>query len=383
MNKKIKFTALLSALSLSFILTTTGCSASKNNESATSTASAAADLTNMPPTYKDVVFATVNKDNGEKKDLKMNIFLPKSINKPVPVVVYIHGGAWYRGDYQGSDAPKDTNSKDVKTTDGDNSNQNDIKKQVVSESSYGLFKKVLNNGIAFVSIDYRLSTEATFPAQIYDVKGSIRYLRAHASEYGIDPDKIAVAGSSAGGHLTAELATTGDVKELEGDVGGNLNYSSKVIAAVDYYGPTDLLTMGPEMDPTIQSPADAAENHDSPRAAESKLLGFDKDGQGIGVLRNLRDKNQTDSPYWDKVKLAQMASPINYVSSDDPPMFIAHGASDNVVPIQQSLRFRDALNHAGVENIFMSYSKDHHGNQCDDINNAAIIWITNKLLGKQ
>lgn len=77
-----------------------------------------------------------------------------------------------------------------------------------------------------------------------------------------------------------------------------------------------------------------------------------------------------------------MASPINYVSSDDPPMFIAHGGSDSLVSIQQSLRLRDTLNHAGVENIFMSNSKAPHGSQGEDVNNAAITWVTKKLLNK-
>ncbi|MXO79304.1 alpha/beta hydrolase fold domain-containing protein, partial [Paenibacillus sp. OT2-17] len=254
--------------------------------------------------------------------------------------------------------------------------------QVATDSAYQVFKKVLEDKIAFVSIDYRLSGEAIFPAPIYDVKGSIRYLRAHAKEYGIDPEKIAVAGNSAGGHLATELAVTSDIKELEGDVGGNLEYSSKVMAAVDFYGPTDMFTMGPEMDPTLQSPEEAAETHDSPRAAEAKLLGFDKEGQGVAVLRDIRDKKQTNSPYWEKVKLAELASPINYVSSDDPPMFIAHGGSDSLVSIQQSLRLRDTLNHAGVENIFMSNSKAPHGGQGEDVNNAAITWVTKKLLNK-
>ncbi|MDN4106420.1 alpha/beta hydrolase [Paenibacillus polymyxa] len=335
------------------------------------------DVISMAPTYKDVVYATVTNDDGKKRELKMNIFKPEGVTEATPVLVYVHGGGWSIGDYQGDDAPKDAKNKTAaprmtgRATD-----------QVAKDSAYQVFKKVLEAKIAFVSIDYRLSGEAIFPAPIYDVKGSIRYLRAHAKEYGIDPEKIAIAGNSAGGHLATELAVTSDIKELEGDVGGNLEYSSKVMAAVDFYGPTDLFTMGPEMDSTLLSPEEAAETHDSSRAAEAKLLGFDKEGQGVAVLRDIRDKKQTDSPNWEKVKLAEMASPINYVSSDDPPMFIAHGGSDSLVSIQQSLRFRDALNHAGVENIFMSNSKAPHGGQGEDVNNAAITWVTKKLLNK-
>lgn len=381
MNKKNKIKSislLLSAAVLSF----TGCSpntAAPNptnaSESATaveaaSADSSATDQTDMPATYKDVVFATVNNDNGDKRELKMNIFKPQGASKPAPVLVYIHGGGWAMGDYQGDDAPKDDSKKPAGQMAGDN------------VSSYKLFKGILNNGIVFVSIDYRLNSEAALPAQIYDVKGAIRYLRAHAEEYGLDPEKIAVCGTSAGAHLAVELATTGDIKELEGDVGGNLDYSSKVIACVDFYGPTDLLTMSTEMDPSLQSHEEAVEVHDSTNANESKLLGFAQEGQGVGVLREIRDKNDTSSPYWDKVKLAELSSPINNVTSDAPPMFVAHGGRDTLVPIQQSLRLREALNKAGVENIFMSNSEGPHGYQGEDVSNAAITWVTKKLMDK-
>jgi acetyl esterase/lipase len=378
MSKKLKSISFVVLVTLIFSLL---IGILQNKESKTFASLSTIDSTNMPPTYKDIVYATVNNDNGEKKELKMNIFKPKDVTKATPVLIYIHGGGWGMGDYQCDDAPKDVNSV-AQSQNSTIQNSGSIGEQVAVDSAYQVFKKVLNNGITFVSIDYRLSSEAAFPAQIFDVKGSIRYLRAHAKEYGIDPDKIAVAGNSAGGHLALELATTYDIKELEGEVGGNLDFSSTVMAVVDYYGPTDLLTMAPEMDTALQSPAEAAETHDSPQSAESKLLGFSEEGQGIAVLREIRDKNQMDSPYWEKVELAMMASPINYITSDDPPMFIVHGGSDVVVPIQQSLRLRDALNHAGVENIFMSYSRAPHGSQGEDVNHAAIAWIINKLLNE-
>lgn len=380
MNKKIKTISLLFALTLSFTLPRAVYS---TNESASAaTISSTTDQTSMSPTYKDVVFGTVNNDNGAQRDLKMNIFKPQGATEVTPVLVYIHGGGWAMGDYQCDDAPKDRSASTTKSKNQPPQKTGNATDQIAGDSAYKVFKRVLNSGIAFVSIDYRLNSEAAFPAQIYDVKGAIRYLRAHSKEYGIDPDKIAVAGNSAGGHLTAELATTNDVKELEGNVGGNLNYSSKVMAAVDFYGPTDLLTMATEMDPSLQSHEQAVETHDSPSANESKLVGFSNEGQGIGVLRDIRDKNETNSPYWDKVKLAELASPINNVTSDDPAMFIAHGGHDTLVPIQQSLRFRDALIKAGVENIFISNSQAPHGSQGEDVNNAAITWITNKLLCK-
>ncbi len=336
------------------------------------------DQTNLPPTYRDLVVATVKNDDGSKRVLKMNLFKPNGDKKKVtPLLVFIHGGGWAMGDYEGDD-------KLVKTVAADNRKVAEKSKptsQMAGDnvSSYKIFKRVLNNGIAFAAIDYRLNSEAAFPAQIYDVKAAIRYLRAHAKEFGIDPDRIAVAGTSAGAHLAAELATTSGNKKLEGNEGGNLNYSSSVMACVDFYGPTDLLTMAPEMSTKFQTVEQAKETHDSIRANESILLGFDKPGQGVGVLRAIRDKNDTVSPYWPMVKLAELGSPINNVTPDDPPFFIAHGGHDTLVPIAQSTRLRDALINAGVENIFMSNSKAPHGFQGEDVNNAAVAWITKKL----
>lgn len=332
------------------------------------------DLTNMEPTYRDVLVADVKNDNGDDRQLKMNIFKPENTTEPTPVLVFIHGGAWTRGDYECDDAPGyESQSASVASS---------VEDQVAAESTYKVFKRVLNSGITFVSVDYRLNHEAIFPAQIYDVKGSIRYLRAHADEYGIDPDRIAVAGSSAGGHLATLLTTTNNNAELEGDVGGNTEYSSSVMACVDYYGPTDLLTMGPEMSESIQSKEDAAKTHDSTEAVESVLLGFADEGQGVGLLRDLKEKNDTTSQYWNKVELANLGSPVNHVSKDTPPVFIVHGGNDAVVPIAQSYRFRDKLTEAGVENIFMSNSRAPHGFQGEYVNDAAIKWVTDKLNNK-
>lgn len=329
------------------------------------------NLVNMAPTYKDILVATVKNDNGENRDLRMNVFVPKTNNKKVPLLVFVHGGGWAMGDYQGDDK---SNNNQVNLT-GQTVNQMSTDNQ----SSYKIFKGILNNGIAFASIDYRLNSEAKFPAQIFDVKGAIRFLRAHADEYGIDSERIAIAGTSAGAHLATLLATTNNINELEGTVGGNLNYSSKVMACIDFYGPTDLLTMGPEMDLSLQTKEQAAETHDSIRANESILLGFNKEGQGVGLLRKLKENNDTSSPYWNYVLLATKGSPVYQVTSDDPPFFIAHGGNDSLVSIQQSLRFKEALDKMGIENIYMSNSKAPHGNQGNIVNKAALNWITNKL----
>lgn len=252
-----------------------------------------------------------------------------------------------------------------------------------NRSSLEVFKQVVRHGITLVSIDYRLNSEAAYPAQIYDVKGAVRFIRAHAKEYSIDPNRIAVSGTSASAHLALLLATTNNNPAYEGTVGGNTQYSSAVSAVVDYYGPTDLLTMAPEMSASLQSATDAAKTHDAPDANESILLGFDKPGQGVGVLRKLYETHNTQSPNWSYVELALQGSPVYQVTPKTPPMFIAHGGRDTLVPIAQSYRLRDALIANGVENLFVSNSEAPHGNQGQLVNETMIKWIADKLNAPQ
>ena len=148
------------------------------------------------------------------------------------------------------------------------------------------------------SINYRLSQHAVFPAQIEDCKAAIRWLRANAAKYHLDPDHIGVWGASAGGHLVAMLGTTGGVKELEGK-GGNLDQSSRVQCVVDWFGPTDLATMGG--------------SHDNPASPDRQLIG--------GPVQENKEK-------------ARKASPLTYVSKDSAPFLIMHGDKDNMVPLQ-------------------------------------------------
>lgn len=360
-----------------------------NSDTNQSAASAAAKAEPIVPTYKDVPVATVPTFNNKTKDLRLNIYKPQNISEPTPVLVYIHGGGWSMGTYaEPSDTPAPDNTaaqpnfmKVLGPRPADNAKTSGTGDLMSSDnrSSLEVFKEVVRHGITLVSIDYRLNSEAYYPAQIYDVKGAIRFIRAHADEYGIDPNRIAVSGTSAGAHLAVLLATTNNNPAYEGDVGGNTDYSSAVSAVVDYYGPTDLLTMAPEMSPDLQSPQDAAEIHDSPRAMESVLLGFNKDGQGVGLLRTLYQTNDRQSPYWPYVELALQGSPVYQVTPQTPPMFIAHGGQDTLVPIAQSYRLRDALNANDVENLFISNSEAPHGNQGQLVNEAMIQWIVDKL----
>jgi len=241
-----------------------------------------------PPDAKalnDVVFAKVG-----TRELHMDIVLPKDAPaKPHPCVVWIHGGGWSKGTHKANRAAW-----------------------------------LAGKGYVAASVEYRLSGEAVFPAQITDCKAAIRYLRAHAKDYGIDPKRIGVWGGSAGGHLAALLGTTGGVKELEGDA-GNAKESSAVQAVCDFFGPTDL-TLQPGW--LIPPPQVAA------------LLGG----------------SPTDKP-----ELARLASPVKFVDRKDPPFLIIHGEEDKLVPIAQSEKLYDALKKAGVDATFVRVKNAGHG----------------------
>ena len=148
----------------------------------------------------------------------LDVFFPEKTDKPLPLIVWIHGGAWRAG------------SKDRAPA-----------------------MPLLADGFAVASVTYRFSQDAPFPAQIEDCKAAIRWLRAHAKELNFDPALVGVWGSSAGGHLVAMLGTAGDVKAW--DKGENLDQSSRVQAVCDWFGPADLLTMGAQSPPVPPSSA--------------------------------------------------------------------------------------------------------------------------------
>ena len=232
----------------------------------------------------------------------LDLMLPKTPkgDKPLPVVVNVHGGAWLQGD----------------------------KSRGVGQ----IMPLVASGEYAGVSINYRLSGEAPWPAQAFDCKAAIRWVRANAAKYHLDPDRIGVVGGSAGGHLVAFLGTSGGVEEVEGDLGPNSGLSSKVRCVVDLYGPAELASMG-------DAPGGSA--HDRPDSPESKLLG---------------------GPILENPAKAKAASPITYVSKDDPPFLIIHGDKDGTVPYDQSVRLSKALKDVGVEVLLVKVEGGGHGN---------------------
>jgi acetyl esterase/lipase len=250
-------------------------------------------------TLRDLEYARIN-----NKSLRLDLCLPEGAATPLPLIVWVHGGGWTSGNKN-----LDANGPQLR--------------QVA-------------RGYAVASINYRLSQEAKFPAQIEDCKAAIRWLRAHAAQYRIDPNRIAAWGDSAGGHLVALLGTSAGVSELEGIVGGNLDYSSRVQAVVDWFGPADLLRMSADSLPFPCSLLD----HNSPLSPESLLIGC--------AIQSCPEKTER-------------ASPIHYVSGDEPPFLIMHGTDDCLVGPPQSQRLHDALVSAGSQATLKFVEGEGHG----------------------
>jgi len=245
-----------------------------------------------------VVKRGVEYGRGGKVRLLMDMAWPKKKPaKPMPVVVLIHGGAWTMGDRANLD---------------------------------NWLKGYAAAGCVAASISYRFSNVAPFPAQINDAKCAIRYLRAHAKKYFLDPDRIGVMGQSAGGHIAGLLGTTGGVKELEGS-GGWPGVSSRVQAVVCYFAPSDFPDWG-------KMPGYDTWGHDT-KSGMFMLLG--------GAI--------TDRP-----EMAAKASPITYVTNDDPPFMLIHGTKDSIVPYRQSELLRDALKKGGVEAELVTIEGANH-----------------------
>jgi acetyl esterase/lipase len=241
--------------------------------------------------HRDLVYV----EGGHERH-KLDLYLPEKAEGPLPLIIWVHGGGWQNGSKDGCPP---------------------------------LRTGYVAQGYAVASINYRLSGHAVFPAQIEDCKAAIRWLRAHAKEFSLDPQRFGVWGSSAGGHLVALIGTSGDVKEF--DVGANLDQSSRVQAVCDYYGPTDFTAF-------VTTPG--YESHATDASPEAKLIG--------GAVMQNKDK-------------AARVNPITYVTKDDPPFLIVHGDKDPTVPINQSQFLFDALKKTEVSAHFHTIHGAGHG----------------------
>ena len=216
------------------------------------------------------------------RDLKMDLIYPKDAGKKYPCVVWICGGAWIQMD---------------------------------RSAHLAYLSNLAQQGFVVASVEYRTSNEAKYPAPLQDVKAGIRYLRAHAERFCIDPDRIGVMGESAGGYLTCMAALADDPIY---DVGENLEYSSAVQAACPWYPPTDFRGF------LYSDPEQCA------AAPESLLL-------GKNVMRHPEE--------------ALACCPVSFVTKDAPPFLIIHGDNDHTVPFGQGEELHDELEKAGCEII--------------------------------
>lgn len=225
---------------------------------------------------RDILFANV-----DGVDLLLNLHLPNDVEHP-PLVMFIHGGGWKNGD------------------------RNRCR-----------LSWLARHGYAVASIEYRLSHEAIFPAQIHDCKGALRWLRAHQDEYGYDAARVVVAGTSAGGHLAALMGTSAGMQELEDATAGHPDRSSRVQGIIDYFGPTDFL---------VRSKLHPEKSEDAT-------------GSVYMLIGGPVTKNQT---------LATLASPALQVTDDDPPLLILHGENDKTVHLAQSKLLQAAYEKQGL-----------------------------------
>ncbi len=295
----------------------------------------------MTAPFDDVEIGLVPTDDGGTYELHTDIYWATVGEGPRPVVLWIHGGGWQSGSYQN-----------------------------FAQAA----RPLLSRGIHIALTDYRLSGQAIFPAQIHDVKGLVRHLRANAVMYNIDPDRIGAWGTSAGGHLTALLATSGNAVQLEGASGGNSTFSSRIQAGVDFFGPTDLFQMNAD----VTDPPGSGINHDAFNSPESRLVGFDAPGEGIGVLRdNIGNPNP---PFAEKVNLVFLANTDAHASVDDPPLFIGHGLDDRSVPFLQSVRLFNALNPLGVDVTLRPVPGAGHGALGAETDEQAREFLVRRLL---
>ncbi|MEW4486557.1 alpha/beta hydrolase [Thalassoglobus sp. JC818] len=244
-------------------------------------------------THRDLVYATVG-----DRDLKLDLMLPANVESP-PLLVWIHGGGWRAGS---KNNPR--------------------------------FQPLVEDGYAVASLSYRFTDTAVFPAQIHDCKSAIRWLRANQNKFGYNSTWIGVGGSSAGGHLVLLLGTSGDVESLEGEVGGNLDQSSRVQAVVDFFGPSDFVLRG-------RTQPDRAY---TTKSGSFALLGGLKSGKVDPEMESV-------------------ASPATYVTSDDPPLLIFHGTDDKTVLLDQSERIVELYESADLSVELITIEGAGHGGQ--------------------
>lgn len=231
---------------------------------------------------------------GGETDLKLDLQMPAEGDGPFPAVVCIHGGGWQAG-------------------------------HRAQPEMVLLTQLIAQHGYVAVTITYRFAPKDKYPAQIHDCKAAVRWLRANAKTYKVDPDHIGAIGFSAGGHLTSLLATTDKNDGLEGE-GGNPEQSSRIQAAVNYFGPTDM---------TKKDWSDAIEQQ--------------------FFIPTLGGK------FAEQPELYKRFSPASFATKDDPPMLFQHGDKDQLVAVRHSVDMAKQLQELGIESHADVYVGAGHG----------------------
>jgi acetyl esterase/lipase len=275
-----------------------------------------ADVSGIRRKFLDVKYGV------DSETQKIDIYLPENKSaKPYPLLLHIHGGAFAIGDKRDGHITK--------------------------------LLDALEHGYAFASVDYRLSGEAIFPAAVLDCRAAIRYLKANAAKYELDPSRFAVIGGSAGGNLVALMAMNIPNGEFYGEQGQTFSTDASVKTAVEWFGPTDFK----QMDAQAEANGISFKDHNAEYSPESCYIG-------------------TPIPVADN-GLVQKANPMTYISKDMAPLLIEHGTVDKLVPFQQSLIFIDALDAAGLSGRFKFIpleNAEHDDPQFESDENMAIVW---------
>ncbi|HMB72346.1 MAG TPA: alpha/beta hydrolase [Gammaproteobacteria bacterium] len=276
--------ALLSVVVYFSLLTAMPASAQPN--------SGGTDVSDRPSILRtgDIPFATV-----DGQELALDLYMPADVDDP-PLVVFVHGGAWRFGSR-------------------------------ASVSNIDL----VDHGFAVASVSFRLTPVAPLPAQVHDIKGAIRFLRANADEYGYNADRMGITGVSSGAHLAALVGLTNGSEPHEGDVGGNLDVSSDVQAVISYFGASNLTSILDQSTPfglNLRQPA------------IELLIG--------GTLE-------------EQVNLARFGSPVFQVDEDDPPLLLMHGDQDPQMPINQTHELHGVAKEHGLDVHFEVIHGSAHG----------------------
>jgi acetyl esterase/lipase len=235
--------------------------------------------------FTDIAYAT------KSKTQKLDIYLPNEGKGPFPTIISFHGGGFYEGNKS---------------------------RQYTAPMLQGL-----NHGYAVVTVDYRLSDEAKFPAAINDAKAAIRFIKVNAAQYNLNPNKIALWGSSAGGNLAALAGTTGGTNNCYDTSLGNAKVLDNVTAVVDWYGPTNFCVMDKQFTESgIGEKVQGVHIYNVEGSFPSRYL-----GQNISKVPDL----------------CKQADPTTYITSKCPPFLIQHGTLDFIVPTQQSIDLAAAI----------------------------------------